>query len=134
MTATPEALAATHAAAFGADRAWPAADFARYLADPLCLLTGTAEAFVLTRAVAGEAEILTLSTHPDVQGQGRATRVLADAIAAEVARGTTVLFLDVAADNVAARALYDRAGFRIVAERKNYYAGRRTALIMRRDL
>ena len=76
----------------------------------------------------------TLSTHPDVQGRGRATRVLADAIAAEVARGTTVVFLDVAADNVAARALYDRAGFSVVAERKNYYAGRRTALIMRRDL
>lgn len=131
---TPQALAATHRAAFGAARAWPAEDFSRYLADPGVTIHGDTRCFAVIRRAGDEAEILTLATHPDDQGLGRATALLAAALAEEAARGVITVFLDVAADNEPARALYARAGFEAFAERKNYYAGQVAAICMRKSL
>ncbi|KPP84194.1 MAG: ribosomal-protein-alanine N-acetyltransferase RimI [Rhodobacteraceae bacterium HLUCCA08] len=131
---TPQALAATHAAAFGADDAWPAEDFARYLADPKVTIHGDAGCFAVIRRIGDEAEVLTLATHPDRQGQGAATAMLATALAEEAARGVRTLFLDVAADNAPAIALYARAGFTPFSERRNYYRNAVTALCLHRRL
>ena len=59
-------------------------------------------------------------------------------IVAAAQAGAVRLFLEVAEDNAAARALYDRAGFRPIGRRKAYYArpdgGRTDALVLGRDL
>jgi ribosomal-protein-alanine N-acetyltransferase len=51
-----------------------------------------------------------------------------------VLRKAAVMFLEVAAGNVAALALYRAAGFAEVGRRVRYYADGSDALVMRRDL
>lgn len=130
---TPDGLARTHGAAFPA-KGWPAGDFATYLASDNMALLGDDSCFVVLRLAGPEAEVLTLATHPDTQGQGRATAMLGDALAWLGARGVVDVFLDVAEDNVAARALYQRHGFTAFATRKNYYKNKTSAICMKRTL
>jgi len=63
-------------------------------------------------------------------GAGR--RILAALLAQAARRGCPRVLLEVAADNVAARALYDAAGFAVIAERRNYYGAGRHAVVMSR--
>ena len=94
--------------------------------------------FVLSRRAADEAEILTIAVAPRQRGKGLAARLLRANSEALMALGAKSLFLEVEGDNKPARALYDRAGFKSVGERKSYY--RKTdgttslAYIMRRPL
>ena len=57
---------------------------------------------------------------------------------AAAARGATRVFLEVAEDNLAARALYERTGFVEAGRRPGYYAaadgGRRDALLLALNL
>jgi len=131
---SPDALAATHRAAFGLQPGWRAADFSGYLSDPTALIIGTHDCFVLVRIAGPEAEILTLASHPDVQRQGRATKLLRDCMRRLEIAGIEDVFLDVSDQNAAARALYDRSGFIEFARRKNYYANGATALCMKAEL
>jgi len=78
-------------------------------------------AFILARAVASEAEILTLATVPGARRRGYA-RALVMAAAEEAAqRAAAEIFLEVAADNIAAIALYSALGFVPVGRRPGYY-------------
>lgn len=121
MTDLAEALAATHALAFSDTRGWSADEFRRLLADPSVFLVGDATCFVLGRVVVDEAEVLTLATHPDQRRQGHARSALG-AFANEAAtRGASAAFLEVAADNKAALALYLGADFTEIARRRGYY-------------
>lgn len=118
---TPQALSALHARAFAPARGWSAGEFAALLAAPGALLLTRPHAFVLARAVADEAEILTLATDPDQRRRGHG-RALLDALAEAAAmRGARRIFLEVAEDNTAALALYAAAGYSPVARRKGYY-------------
>ena len=121
MSDQAEALAATHALAFTDTRSWSADEFRSLLADPSVFLTGNAEAFVLGRVVLDEAEILTLTTHPDLRRQGRARVVLEEFTNEAAKRGAVTAFLEVAADNIAAVSLYLSAGFAEIARRRGYY-------------
>jgi len=116
-------LATTHALAFagGSLRAWSADEIAALLASPHVFLTGDARAFALGRAVADEAELLTLATHPDHRRTGLARAALADFHAEAAKRGATRAFLEVAADNTPARALYAATGYREIARRAGYF-------------
>jgi ribosomal-protein-alanine N-acetyltransferase len=139
--ADPALLAMLHAAA--ADEPWNAAEMAALLASPgvssLVAMAddGAPAAFILCRLAAGEAEILTLASLPGHRRQGLASALL---LAAEILlsdQGASRLFLEVAEDNTAARALYARAGFHGVGRRRAYYARgqeRVDALVLRRDL
>ena len=142
--ATPadaEALARAHASAF--DASWTAPDIAALMSASgsfaiLSETDGEATGFVLGRALAGEAEILTLAVAPGARRSGLG-RALVEALAKEAAAlGAKALFLEVAADNAAALALYDRAGFERAGVRRAYYARpggpRMDALILRRRL
>ena len=102
---TPEALAETHAAAFPG-KGWEADTFASWMTDAAVTVHGDARCFAVIRRLEDEAEILTVATHPDVQGEGRATAMLAAALKAEAAAGAAHVILDVAEDNDAARALW----------------------------
>ncbi len=115
MTPDPAALAATHAAANQVDRAWATEEFAELLQSG-AVLTGDGRSFVLGRIIAGEGEVLTLATHPDHQRKG-----LAQAALEAFCRQCDAVFLEVAADNLPARALYQKAGFQQVGTRPDYY-------------
>jgi len=139
-----EALARTHAGSF--DTAWSAQDievllgapggfaWAAWEADPPASVSG----FLLARAIAGEAEILTLAVDPSHRRKGVARALIEASAATAVAAGAQTMFLEVAADNPAALGLYRSAGFEPVGSRKGYYArpGGATidALVLRRTL
>lgn len=133
-------LARVHAQAF--DHPWSASEIAELMGSPgaFALVAEDAgpAAFILCRAVAGEAEILTLAVEPAARRRGLA-RALVEA-AAGVARiaGAEAMFLEVADDNVAAIGLYEAAGFDRAGLRRGYYdrgpQGYVDALVMRLDL
>lgn len=118
---TPSALAALHAAVFTVPRPWSADEFSSFLNDGISFLLVEDGGFLLGRAIAGEAELLTLAVEPDRQRQGIGARLVAGFIAQARARGATQAYLEVAANNVAAVAVYQRAGFAKVGQRRGYY-------------
>jgi ribosomal-protein-alanine N-acetyltransferase len=135
---TPEGLAATHAAAFTETRAWGADEFASLLADPKCFVAGDVSSFVLMRVIADEAEVLTLATAPEHRRKGLARAALAQAETEAAQRGATSVFLEVAEDNPAARALYAACGYGQVGRRAGYYTPKKgapvAALVLRKDI
>lgn len=129
------ALAALHAAAFPPGEAWGSDAIALMLAMPGAFgLWREVEGFVLARAAAGEAEILTLAVVPAARRRRVGAALLAGAMAAAHARGAEAMFLEVAEGNAAARALYRGFGFAEVGRRRRYYPDGSDALVLRRDL
>lgn len=94
--------------------------------------------FVLSRAAAGEAEILTIGVDPRYARSGLGWRLMQAAMREASVKGSDTLFLEVDETNQAAIGLYRKLGFLKVGERRAYYqdkAGQRTAaLVMRLDL
>ncbi|MGE4279095.1 MAG: GNAT family N-acetyltransferase [Magnetospirillum sp.] len=88
---------------------------------------------VLWRVAGDEAEILTIAVLPPWRRHGLGQRLLDHALAESRAQGAAMMFLEVAADNHAAQALYLSLGFAQVGLRKGYYAGK-DALVMRADM
>jgi len=136
---TPEALAALHARCFRMPPPWSDADFAGFLADPLTFLLVEGDAgFLLGRAVAGEAELLTLAVAPEARRRGLARKLVSRFLYQARLRGAEAAFLEVSAENAAAIALYESAGFSRSGLRRNYYRtaeGQRIdALVMTRAL
>ncbi len=136
---TPADLAALHARCFRTPPPWSAADFATFVADPLAFLLVEGDAgFLLGRAVAGEAELLTLAVAPESRRLGLGRRLVARFVYQAQLRQAQRAFLEVSAENPAAIALYDSAGFRAEGRRRGYYAtpqgARIDALVMARDL
>lgn len=136
---TPEALAALHARCFRAPPPWSAGDFATAIADPLAFLLIEGDAgFLLGRAVAGEAELLTLAVAPEARRLGLGRKLVARFLYQAQLRGAGRAFLEVKADNAAAIALYESAGFAPAGRRRGYYQsedGLRTdALVLVKEL
>lgn len=115
-------MAALHAAAYRLDRPWTVAEFTALADSPHVLALGDHRAILLTRIIAGEAEVLTIATHPDHRRQGLARALLAQFHAMAQARGASAAFLEVAADNAPALALYRAMGYQPVGHRRAYYA------------
>jgi ribosomal-protein-alanine N-acetyltransferase len=118
---TPEALAALHAEAFSSTRTWSAEEFRDLLEQPGTILTGDDRAFALLRVTLDEAEVLTVATAPVHRRKGLARAALAQAEQVAKAAGATVIFLEVAEDNHAARVLYTQAGYAQIGRRPGYY-------------
>jgi ribosomal-protein-alanine N-acetyltransferase len=90
--------------------------------------------FIMSRAAADEAEILSVAIAPAWRGRGLSRPLLDFHLRALAGRGVGAIFLEVDEHNAAALRLYEGAGFRQVGQRRGYYAGSGTALILRRDL
>jgi ribosomal-protein-alanine N-acetyltransferase len=118
---TPDALAALHVRCFTSPPPFSARDFAALLATPHVFLCPAPGGFALGRAVAGEAELLTLAVDPARRRQGLGALLLADFEAEAAYRKAQEAFLEVAADNVAARQLYASAGYSETGQRRGYY-------------
>ena len=136
---TPDALAALHARCFRTPSPWSAADFSGLLAVPVVFLLIEADAgFLLGRAVAGEAELLTLAVSPDARRRGLGRNLMSRFLYQARLRGADRAFLEVSAENDPAIALYTSSGFAPVGRRRGYFLApegqRIDALVLGRDL
>lgn len=128
---TAQDLAALHARCFTHPPPWSAASFAALLDSPHVFLLQRTDGFLIGRAIAGEAELLTLAVAPDARRQGLGGALLQDFVAEAKRRGARDAFLEVASDNQAARALYAGQGWRQAGRRPDYYAPGIDALTLR---
>ncbi len=117
---TPAEMSALHHAAFAAERGWSAEEFKDLLDSPYVEAFTAPHGMALTRTLAGESELLTLAVDPAHQRQGVARGLMRQWMTAITGTAQTA-FLEVAADNHAARALYADFGFATVATRAGYY-------------
>lgn len=131
--ADAQALAALHAAAFAAP--WDAQALARLLAQPGSIaVLAELQGFALLRVAADEAEILTLAVAPAARRRGIGSALVSQAAAKARDEGARTLFLEVAAINAAARALYARLGFAAAGRRRDYYGAGQDALLLKVQL
>ena len=133
-------LATLHAACF--DAPWSAAEIAKLLAMPdafagIATVDDAPAGFHLSRCAAGEAEIVSIGVDPAHRRTGLGRALLQDVFARARRAEATRVFVEVAADNTAALALYRQTGFDQVGTRPGYYAtkaGPRDALVLRAAL
>jgi ribosomal-protein-alanine N-acetyltransferase len=134
---TPEQMAHIHSDAFTQERGWSASEFAELLAQPYTHVLSDTAGFALTRTLAGETELLTLAVAPKHQRCGIARKLLNQWLSDSFEHADTA-FLDVAADNAGALALYDSLSFQRSGLRKAYYTRKNgssvDAVLMTRSL
>lgn len=71
--------------------------------------------------VLDEIEILTILTHPNFRGQGKAKALLEHLISYAKENNVRQIFLEVNIENQPAISLYEKMGFTKTGVRKNYY-------------
>jgi len=139
-------IAALHAASFA--RGWSEQEVEGLLTDRHVFahramteskMTGSSMAgFIMSRLVEDEAEILSVAVAGARRGRGLARNMLNLHLRRLAALGAHAVFLEVDEHNGPAIRLYDRAGFREISRRPNYYPGVGgkpvAALVLRRDL
>ncbi|MBK4214680.1 GNAT family N-acetyltransferase [Paracoccus caeni] len=128
---TPEALAAIHSASFTIPRPWSAPEFRDLLATPGAFLLTRNDAFLLGRVIADEAELLTLAVAPGARRAGLGRELAAEFAVTSRQNGAVSAFLEVAADNAPARALYLGAGWQEAGLRRRYYGPDLDGIVMR---
>jgi [ribosomal protein S18]-alanine N-acetyltransferase len=82
---------------------------------------GRLSGFILDLLLAGDGEILTLAVAPETRRQGVARLLLDDLFARGRTASARGIGLEVAADNHAARQLYESCGFVQSGRRRGYY-------------
>lgn len=76
--------------------------------------------FVMTRAAAGEEELLLIAVMPDLRARGLGKVLIEKMFEAARARGSSRVFLEMRRGNPAVH-LYRKLGFEPIGERPNYY-------------
>jgi len=84
--------------------------------------------FIMIRTAAEEAEILTLAVVSSHRRKGLGRALVEKALNNLKVFGTTVCYLEVASDNIAAIDLYRSSGFVEVGRRVGYYARQEGAM------
>lgn len=129
---TPAQLADLHARCFAkTPRPWSEAEFAALLDLPGIFLLARPEAFLLGRAIAGEAELLTLAVAPDARRTGIGRHLTETFSVTSRHQGAGMAFLEVAHANLAARSLYAGLGWCEAGRRRDYYGPGQDALVLR---
>lgn len=118
---TLDDLAAIHAASFTRPAPWSAGEIAATLAAPGAFLLVEPQGFLIGRVIADEAELLTLAVAPTARRAGTGARLVARFLTVCADKGAASAFLEVAADNAPALALYAGAGFADAGLRRGYY-------------
>jgi ribosomal-protein-alanine N-acetyltransferase len=118
--------------------AWTEGSLREILQTPGTFAFAGKDGFIVVRAAADEAEILTLAVRPNCRRRGLGTLLVRSAADHAHRLGSSRLFLEVAVSNAPAAALYEGLGFGEVGRRKNYYATApgnfEDALILRSNL
>jgi ribosomal-protein-alanine N-acetyltransferase len=134
-------LAHLHAASF--HRGWGDGEFDQMLREQNTLIHRLRQGrhiigFAASRLAADEAEILSIAVSPQQRGRGLSRDLFLTHLGHLAGRGVRTVFLEVEENNMPARRLYDRTGFKVVGKRERYYKEANgvelNALIMRRDL
>ena len=130
-------LAALHETSF--ETPWSEKDLAELLASPgvqgvVMSEEGEPAGFALIRAIAGEAELLTVCVRPEFRRTGLGAALLDSAEAAASSRSAERIFLEVSATNTAAIGLYERAGYARSGLRRSYYRDGSDAVLMDKAL
>ncbi len=111
---------------------WSADEFAD-LKKSGCEIIASQNGFIVYRTVCDESEIITIGVHPDARRTGIGIALIGVMEADLKKQGVKHIFLEVAADNAPARALYEQTGFVQVGVRPKYYDGV-DAIMMRKDI
>ena len=91
--------------------------------------------YICAEQILEECHILDLAVHPDFRRMKIATSLAEDVMEEMRRRGGRSVYLEVRISNAAAKALYERLGFRVAGMRKDYYAlPVEDAMIMTREL
>jgi len=118
-----EVLAEIHARSF--IKAWSANDIAKILdqsgATAWMVEDDEPAAFILVRHASDESEILTLAVNPHARRKSYASALIRSACDRLHKSGINKIYLEVADDNTAARALYSKHGFTVTGRRRAYY-------------
>ncbi|WP_424969561.1 ribosomal protein S18-alanine N-acetyltransferase [Dinoroseobacter sp. S76] len=134
----PVTMAEIHAASFITPRPWSAHEFADLLARADCFQVALPGGFAIGQVLGPEVELLTLAVDPTQRRQGLARSLMTAFHAEAHAREAEEVFLEVAAENTPARALYESCGYTQAGRRRRYYrhpdGSRSDALILRRNL
>lgn len=126
----------------GFARDWSATECEALLADRSVqadglFASGRMAGVILSRHALDEAEVLTIVMTRRLRGQGLAGQLLQRHVNGLSHRGVRRLTLEVEAGNMPALAVYRRAGFETVGERRGYYprpdGSRADALVMALD-
>lgn len=112
---------------------WSANDFAD-LKKSGCDIIASENGFAVWRAVADEAEIITIGVNPEYRKNGIATAMLT-LIENELKKsGVKKIFLEVSVNNIPALNLYKSNGYTEFYVRKKYYDDGSDAILMQKIL
>lgn len=134
-------LSQLHRASF--HRGWGQGEFESMLAERNTLADRLMQGrspigFIISRLAADEAEILSVAVASAQRGRGYSRSLLHQHLGHLAGRGIHRVFLEVEENNEPAVRLYQRAGFRTVGRREQYYrdatGAKFNALVMQRDL
>lgn len=130
-------IARLHGACF--PDGWSAPSIARLIGGPggfalIASLDGADAGFAILQCVPPESELLSIGVDPVHRRAGLGNAILAHAAKDLISAGANMMFLDVAADNDAALALYRALGFQDMSRRKRYYGGHTDAIVMQAPL
>ena len=84
--------------------------------------------------VAGEGFVNNLAVAPEMRGKGVGNALMQDMMYAASLSGVTAVTLEVRESNSAARALYEKFGFKCAGVRKNFYPDKENAVIYWLDI
>lgn len=91
--------------------------------------------YAVVWCILDQGEIANIAVAPGHRGRGWGGRLLGDMLGVARKRGVKTMYLEVRVSNEAARALYERLGFRRVGTRRGYYESpREDAVVMMKRL
>lgn len=111
---------------------WGADDFAD-LKKSGCEIIASQNGFIVWRAVADEAELITIGVAPDARRTGIGAAMIGIMEGELKKSGVKSVFLEVAENNAPARKLYEQNGYVQIGVRPKYYDGI-DAIMMKKDL
>ena len=111
---------------------WSADDFAD-LKKSGCEIIASQNGFIVWRAVADEAELITIGVAPDARRTGIGAAMIGIMEGELKKSGVKSVFLEVAENNAPARKLYEQNGYVQIGVRPKYYDGI-DAIMMKKDL
>lgn len=130
-----DAIVAIEAAAFDSRDRFARANLRRLMQSQSAVMLIAEEqgaaagyAVVLTRRGSEVARLYSIAVAPAAAGRGAGSALLAGAAACAAAGGANRLRLEVRSSNLAARRLYERAGFSQHDEKPGYYGDGETAI------
>ena len=96
-----------------------------------------AEGYLIARKILDEYEVLSLATDINKRRRGIGTMLLKKLINMAKKEKIQRILLEVSQNNIAAICMYEKAGFKKISKRKNYYNGgkdSRDAYVMEKNL